>query len=292
MSVWTPADLEADLTDPAAALDCDLEIMRLLVEFGKLEQMNYRKLIMGLTIRSLIGLPYDPPALDYLCKQPFFVFSLSTFITSLTSENGRMGSDFEASELCSCLRAVLACGGDELAPLGSEINTLMIAALVKLITMETFNDLEEQQAGFNTAVLVLSLSLKYGMKPNYQLLDGGYLETASRLADSDPKFTAVAWRRALELNGWALPDHGFGNQNRNEIDVSEATPDQKDIKVGDVLKDNEDLQRVPGAWIKEDPKPGIQTQVLRRFRSIPDDFNGIIRDRYWDSRLYSKLGIS
>ena len=200
MSRWTPDDLKFDLTNPTAALDCDLEVMRLLVEKGRLEWMNCRKLLIGLTVSSLIGLPYEPPAPEYLCKQQFFVFSLSTAIASIISEDGEVDRDHKICGLRSCLRALLACGDDEMAPHDSEMNALMFAALVKLLTMETFNNREEQKAGFNTVVLVLSLSLRYGIKPNCKLSAGGYLDTASRLANSDPDFMAVAWRLALKFN--------------------------------------------------------------------------------------------
>ena len=289
MSAWTPADLNTDFTNPAAALDCDLEVMRLLVEVGGLKQMNCRKLLMGLIIRSLLGLPYNPPALDYLCKQHFFEFSLSTVLSAITSKGDEMREDHKISDFSSCLRALLACGDDQKAPLDSRTNTLMLTALVKLTTMETFNDAEEQKAGFNTIVLTLSLSIRYGFRPNCKLLAGGYLDTASKLADSDPKFTAVAWRLALEYNEWALPDHISVDQRGSESYNPEVNPDQEAINAGTISKDDEDFRPVPGAWIEEEPKPRHQTQVLRKFQSVPDDFKSIIRGRFWDKELYSKL---
>lgn len=159
----------------------------------------------------------------------------------------------------------------------------IFAALTRYI-LSIFDDTEEQQKEFNSAVVAFSLCLKHGFDPSAVVSNPGLPQTISDLADFDPDFTAVAWRLALMLNGWSPPDH----RSDGESALSETISGQEELKSGGVAYIPEDLQEdrsIPGAWIDEEAEPDFP--IVRKTRSTPDNFTGTINGHVWEPSLYT-----
>lgn len=296
----------------AEVVDSDLDVMRLLVEIGRLEQVNLCSLVYGVLWRFLLGY-YNFPALEYLCKQEFFDFNLRDVLDFCVSESHLV---IHRDQLPFVLKTLFACGGDAMTASNAKGDPLMVAVLTGYVSV-TFKDDGEHLKGFNSAVITFSLLLKHGFNPSTKLFVYGSQGTVSYIADAvDPDFTAVAWQHALALNGWGPPssksdnkinsDSQARNEGRSENGSVSGSEDDKHgekghktngksegvtlgVKEEDTAEVSEEIQSVPGAWVAEqpDPEPDLpEIPVVRKFHLSPEDFTGTIRGVEWDSSLY------
>ena len=290
-------------------LESDLDVIRLLVETAGLERIDSKFLICGIVLKTKLNQSHAPPALEYLCKQEFFPFSLSTVVSSNFSKNFKPYPKLinrPVYKMSSLLRAISTCSNDFTTIDSGLMNKLMFATLANYAHAD-FKDFEEQKKEFNEAVIAFALFLKQGFHPSDKLCVKDMPVTVARLALADEMFTLIAWRLALELNGWVLPPppedlmasrHWEVSKNgarstekiayRSDVEstVSTADIDQNLSKYSESgSKGSEDKHRVPGAWVAEELDPPLIT-IQRRFRSRFCDFRGIIDGREWDTELY------
>jgi len=299
----------------AEVVDSDLDVMRLLVEIGRLEQVNLCSLAYGVLWRFLLGYS-NFPALEYLCKQDFFDFNLRDVLDFWVSESHLIIPMLDRDQLPFFLKTFFACCGDAMTASNAKGGPLMVAVLTRYVSV-TFKDDGEHLKGFNSAVITFSLLLKHGFNPSTKLFVYGSQGTVSYIADAvDPDFTAVVWQLSLALNGWGPPSGKSDNQTNNDSQAriegrsgnrgesgskDERDGDIRDVTIGmveevtlgdkeeDTAEVSEEIQSVPGAWVAEQPDPEQdlpEIPVVRKFHLSPEDFTGTIRGVEWDSSLY------
>ncbi len=294
----------------AEVVDSDLDVMRLLVEIGRLEQVNLCSLVYGVLWRFLLGY-YHFPALEYLCKQEFFDFNLRDVLDFCVSESHLVIPVLDRDQLPFVLKTLFACGGGTTTASNAKGDPLIVAVLAKYVSV-TFKDDGEHLKGFNSAVITFSLLLKYWFNPSTKLYFEGSQCTVSEIADmADPDFTGVAWQHALALNGWGPPsnksddeindDSQARNEGRSQNESESGSENERDGDIGDETKGkaeevtlgdkevnttevSEESQHVPGAWVAEQPESKFPT--VRKFRSSPGDFTSTINGRIWEPGLY------
>ena len=287
----------------------DLEVMRLLVEVGRLEQIDNVFFMLGLMFKCVQS--RIPPALEYLSKQEHFEFSLSDVFTLDWSPD--IPSRFP--EVSSLVRAFCVCGGDVNMTVHNGGNSLIYEVAYKFafLTFSNPDASNEQLDLFNQAVITFCLCLKQGFHPSTKLPFRGNELSVSTITFIDPDFAAVAWRLALVLHGWILPPpsetllncaerlripsddrltklHWSDDETDDESDRATTHPekafDQTLHDVENTYEDSEDELRVPGAWVDHETDDDDVPLPPRQFRSRFRDFDGYVRGYQWDESLY------
>ena len=129
--------------------------------------------------------------LEYLCKQEIFDFSLRNVLASDFSEGFSLFYRYPYAEPSCFLKTLFDCGVDLMTNTNADRDPLIKLVLFKYI-FSTFNDPEEQQGVFNSAVIAFSLFLRHGLHPSTKLFGPDWQETVSSIAGIDPNFTGVA----------------------------------------------------------------------------------------------------
>ena len=219
------------------AAKIDLDIMRLFVEAGKLEDFDYRDL--------LIALGCSPPtpnlqaslALAYLCNQESFEFHLDHLI--LAADNLSLPDSPGMSWVLSLLRIFLGCGDELRRPGMSEHTTVLwlLCLTVRIATISTFEDEVDQKEQFNAAVICFCLLFRY----TYPLISNFFVcrviektkNVFYRKIRLNPEFTFTAFTLAVklsELDSW-------DQTSDEDINDDEDTSDDED------MNDSEDIRK-------------------------------------------------
>ena len=266
--------------------DLDLAITRLLIETGGLEEIDCVRFRMGLRWRYFMGCSYIPLALDYLCQQDVVPFDLADILLSSLVE-GPLAAVLPDGQLSSFLRIVHDHGKSSLTGFNHQGEAVILGVL-PIHLYETFESAKLQKEILNEAVISICMLLSHGFGSPPQPPSEGFLRRASNIVNRDPDFMKVVWELALKLTGQS-PQH-FRNDdysaNRGD-DGEHGSCDDFGTSYEyetSVLEDDMVDKRVPGAWVDEGRMPeGLK---IRKFRSVPSDFDGTIWGHQWDPKTY------
>ena len=299
-----------DIDDELQAIKIDLDILRLLVEVGKIEHFDYLNLVIALCFSTTNSSSCTPLALTYLCKQGLFEFCLDLLLAALLQ--WLRGPDLiQLSSVLSILRTAWACGDKYRC--SKRLGNALFCMTVHIATSSTFENADDQGQQFNAAVISFCLFFKRGYTLDPPSLRGDFLSGQTRkgilkeiLLDSH--FTCVAYFLALVLCGWKPAGHADDDKDINKkVPISlqiynflfpednsyyEHISHYKDATNAiastiDPLDDSngymEHLPNIPGAWIEESKMNSLAT---RKILSTSRDFISVVNGRFWEPDVY------
>ena len=208
--------------------DCDhtADVMRLLVEKGRLELIDSEVVLIVVTAYYSKQRSYNFPILEYLTKQEVFDFSWSEICVYIGSQGCRVFDTpfFHKSSISSFLRIFLNSGGEVNLSIDDdkENNPIALAVAVRILTSE-FTECKKQREAFNDAVIAFCLLFKHGLDPFATFMLGDGLRSLRGVTNVDPHFTSVAWRLAVQLHSWGtmsiMPSIAWAEATRDDISV-------------------------------------------------------------------------
>ena len=267
--------------------DLDLEITRLWVEYGELADIDSVRFRLGLRWRYVMGCV--PSALNYLCQQDLVPFDLNDILLSSLIESP-LATVLPDGQLSSFLKLVREYGENTLTNF-TEHGEALILGILPIHVYETFESPRLQKEVLNEAVISICMLLSHGFGSPPKPLTEDFLRRASDIVNKDPDFMKVVWELALELTGRMPSDCGNDSEGTNgdddgccsECGKSTIRSEYEPSTSEDDLAD----QRVPGAWVDEGWQPDApKIRKIRKYRSVPGDFDGTIWGHKWDPKTY------
>ncbi|KAL8742247.1 MAG: hypothetical protein Q9190_005238 [Brigantiaea leucoxantha] len=218
------------------AAKIDLDIMRLFVEVGKLEDFDYRDLLIALGCSPPTPNLHAPLALVYLCNQECFEFHAHYLI--VTADYLSLPDSPGMSWVLSLLRIFLGCGDELRRPGMWESKTVLwlLCLTVHIATISTFEDEVDQKEQFNAAVICFCLLFNC----SYPLVSSFFVRRVIEKTKSafyrkirlDPGFTFTAFTLAMKLSKLDSWDQTSDEDINNDEDTSddEDMNDSEDIR--------------------------------------------------------------